>query len=163
MCSLIRKSTVLLSILTLLLLANSSAGPKKDVPFRLTDGGAFIFTGEKSANLVGRGLATHMGKIGSGGQFTRGDIDASSGCFAGHIDGEATAANGDTLNYVLEAQFCPDPNGGSSPTVFNGEGKYEITGGTGRFAKATGRGDFAGLADFGERTYQCLLSGTISY
>jgi hypothetical protein len=165
MCSLMRKSAVLLSILTFLALSCVIAGPKKDVPFRLIDGGAFIFLNEASAKLVGRGLATHLGKIVSGGEFT--NVGPNPECengFLGKIVGEATAANGDTLEYeILGAKFCPDPNGGSAPTVFNGVGKYKITRGTGRFAQVTGSGDFIGLADFGEGTYSCLLNGTISY
>jgi hypothetical protein len=163
MYSLIRKSAVLLSILTLLPLLCALAAPK-NVPFRLIDGGAFIFTGTNSANLVGSGLATHMGKIVSGGKFER-KAQPNSPCengFKGEINGTATAANGDMLTYSLSAQFCPDP-GPNASDVFNGVGTYEITGGTGRFAKAKGSGQFIGLADFRAATYNCLLSGTISY
>ena len=162
MYSLIRKSAVLLSILTLLALSCVIAGPK-NVPLRLIDGGAFIFTGPTSADLMGSGLATHMGKIVSGGKFKQGDVDPSSGCFEGDINGTATAPNGDMLTYsVLKAQFCPDPSP-NAPNVFNGVGTYQITSGTGRFAQAMGSGQFIGLADFGAATYNCLLSGTISY
>ena len=130
-----------------------------------TDRWRSYFLNEASAKLVGRGLATHLGKIVSGGEFT--NVGPNPECengFLGKIVGEATAANGDTLEYeILGAKFCPDPNGGSAPTVFNGVGKYKITRGTGRFAQVTGSGDFIGLADFGEGTYSCLLNGTISY
>jgi hypothetical protein len=118
MYSLITKSAVLLSILTLLALSCAIAGPKENLPLRLIDGGAFIFSSATSAELVGRGLSTHMGKIVSGGQFN--NVGPNPGCengFNGTIIGTATAANGDTLTYkVLGAQFCPDPNGGSAPS-----------------------------------------------
>jgi hypothetical protein len=159
MYSLMRKSAVLLSILTLLPLLSVVAA-RKNVPLRLMDGGMFIFSSPTSAKLVGSGHATHMGKIVSGGQFKKVD-PLDSGCangFKGEINGTATAPNGDTLTYFLSAQFCPDASG-----VFNGVGTYQITGGTGKFAQATGSGQFIGLADFGAATYDCLLSGTISY
>ena len=170
MYSLIRKSAVvLLSILILLPPSSTIAGPKdkppKDKPLRLMDSGVFMFfPGGTSAALVGRGLSTHMGKIASAGTFLNlGNSQSEPTCpngFNGRIEGTAIAANGDKLEYVLVAEFCPDPN---APGVFNGVGTYLITGGTGRFAGATGTGQFIGLADFNALTYNCLLSGTISY
>jgi hypothetical protein len=70
MYSLIRKSAVLLSLLTLLPLSSASAG-RKNVPFRLMDGGLFKFPSPSSlsATLEGSDLSTHMGKIVSGGDF----------------------------------------------------------------------------------------------
>jgi hypothetical protein len=182
MYSLIRKSAVvLLSILILLPPSSTIAGPKdkppkdkppKDKPLRLMDSGVFMFfPGGTSAALVGRGLSTHMGKIASAGTFfnlgnspippTLPPPTCPNG-FNGRIEGKATAANGDELDYVLVAEFCPDPDPNASG-VFNGVGRYTITRGTGRFAQATGEGDFIGLADFVAGTYNCLLSGTISY
>ena len=148
----------------MLALSCAIAGPKKSVPLRLIDGGAFIFTGLTTADLLGSGLATHMGKIVSEGKFANvGSPDPPDLCtngFKGEISGTAIAANGDKLEYFLSANFCPDPN---APGVFNGVGRYTITGGTGRFTQATGTGDFIGLADFTAETYNCLLNGTISY
>lgn len=169
MYSLITKSAVLLSLLTLLPLSSANADRKK-VPLILFDGGAFMFLDADSAILKGRGLSTHMGRIASGGEFE--NVGPNPECengFLGTIKGTATNANGDTLNYVVvEAQFCPDPNAApgpnGEPVVFNGVGKYKIvSGGTGKFERAKGSGEFIGLADFGEGTYQCLLNGTISY
>jgi hypothetical protein len=169
MYSSIRKSAVVsLSILILLPPSSTIAGPKdkppKDKPLRLMDSGAFSFTSQTSAQLAGSGLSTHMGKIGSAGTFLNlGNSQSEPTCpngFNGRIEGTAIAANGDKLEYVLVAEFCPDPN---APGVFNGVGTYLITGGTGRFARATGTGQFIGLADFNALTYNCLLSGTISY
>jgi hypothetical protein len=157
MHSLIRRSAALLSILTLLPLAGASAD-QKNVALVLMDGGMFKFLSQTSAELVGSGVSTHLGKIVSGGQFNNvGSLP--SGCFKGEIDGTATASNGDTLTYFLSAKFCPDPASG----VFKGVGTYRITGGTGKFRRAKGFGQFIGLADFNAVTYQCFLNGAISY
>jgi hypothetical protein len=169
MNSLITKSAVLVSLLTLLPLSSASADRKK-APLILIDGGAFTFITLTSATLAGRGLSTQMGRIASSGTFN--NVGPNPECengFLGTIKGSATAANGDTLNYeVVEAQFCPDPDLEPGPTgepvVFNGVGRYKIVrGGTGKFARASGSGDFIGIADFGEGTYKCVLQGTISY
>jgi hypothetical protein len=165
MYSVIIKSAVLLSIFALLPLASASADRKKE-PLVLMDGGTLEFPpndpNPTSATLTGSGVATHLGKIVSGGQFNNvGNL--RSGCCKGEINGTATDPSGDTLEYFLSAQFCPAPASG----VFNAIGVYRITGGTGKFAQARGFGQFIGLAYFGTPTdpptYQCFLRGTISY
>ena len=166
MYSLMRKSAVLLSILTLLTLASASAA-SKSVPLILMDGGEFMPTNPPDPNsrlLVGKGISTHMGKIVSGGEFRR-VADRASGGFKGEIEGTATIeGTGHELRYFLSAEFRPDP---ASPNpaspLFKGVGTYRITGGMGRFERAKGFGIFIGLADFNSSTYQCFLSGTISY
>ena len=163
MCSLIRKSAVFLSILTLLPLASASADRKK-VPLILMDRGTFDFSSETSAALTGDGVSTHMGKIVSSGEFNNVG-NRPSGCFKGEISGTATDSNGDTLTYFLSAQFCPDPDSNPTPAlrIFYGVGTYRITGGTGKFERAKGFGEFIGLADFAGGTYNCFLRGTIFY
>lgn len=165
MYSLITKSVVLLSLLTLLSLSSASADRKR-VPLILMDGGEFVFPpndpNPTSAALEGIGVSTHMGKIVSGGEFRRVG-DRPSGCFKGEITGTATDLSGNTLEYFLSAQFCPDPGSDPASGVFKGVGTYRITGGTGKFAQAKGFGQFIGLAHFNAASYQCFLSGTISY
>jgi hypothetical protein len=164
MYSLIRKSAVLLSILTLLPLASASA-ERKRVPLILMDGGAFTFPPDDpnptSATLRGSGVSTHIGKIVSTGQFNNVG-SRPSGCFKGEITGTATTPNGrDSISYSLSAQFCA----GEAPGIFYGVGTYRITEGTGKFKRAKGSGEFIGLADFdpSRPTYNCFLRGTISY
>ena len=185
MCGLIRKSAVLLSILTLLPLASASA-ERKDVPLILMDTGTFAFIppgdpNATSADLEGTGVSTHLGKIVSTGLFEK--EDRPSGGFKGKIQGTATAVLNetatataspspsptasptaspspipDTIRYRLSAEFSPDASG-----IFYGIGTYLITGGTGKFKRARGVGVFIGLADFEGATYNCFLRGTISY
>jgi hypothetical protein len=191
MYSLITKSAVLLSILTLLPLANASAELKR-VPLILMDRGNFEFTSDNSADLTGDGVSTHLGTIGSTGVFEK--TDRPSGGFKGRIEGTATTvvlaetepgtpnetatatsgetataassetttapSNQDSITYRLSAEFRPDASG-----IFYGIGTYVITGGTGKFKRARGFGEFIGLADFppGSQGYNCFLRGTISY
>ena len=188
MYSLITKPAVLLSILTLLPLASASAELRR-VPLILMDTGEFKFTSDTSANLTGAGSATHLGRIVSTGVFENLG-DGPPGDFKGKIEGTATAvplatptptptstgtgsgaatatiANPspsatpvpDTIKYRLSAKFLPDASG-----IFYGTGTYLITGGTGKFKRAKGFGEFVGLANFPGRIYFCFLRGVISY
>jgi hypothetical protein len=70
MYSLITKSAVLVSILTLLPLVSARAELKK-VPLILMDTGEFTFTGPNSATLKGDGDSTHLGRILSTGVFEK--------------------------------------------------------------------------------------------
>ena len=180
MYSLITKSAVLLSILTLLPLVSARAELKK-VPLILMDTGEFTFTGPNSATLKGDGDSTHLGRILSTGVFEK--ADRPSGGFRGQIEGTATAvpldtdtdtpsetsaatlsetatadSKQDTINYRLSAEFRPDASG-----ILYGIGTYVITGGTGKFKRARGFGEFIGLANFPGFRYNCFLRGVISY
>ena len=181
MCSLIRKSAVLLLILLPL---GSGKAELKRVPLILMDRGSFAFPDETNPNfaeLTGDGVSTHLGKIESIGEFEK--KDRRSGGFKGKIEGTArtvavpamatatsgetaTAASSETANqgsitYRLLAEFSP----GAAPNLFYGVGTYVITGGTGDFDGARGFGVFIGLAnlDLSEPTYNCFLRGTIFY
>jgi hypothetical protein len=87
----------------------------------------------------------------------------TSGETATATSGEtATATSGkpDTIKYRLSAEFRPDASG-----IFYGIGTFVITGGTGKFKRAKGFGEFIGLADLppGSQSYNCFLRGVISY
>jgi hypothetical protein len=178
MCSLLRKSTVLLLIL--LPLASASADLKR-VPLILMDTGRFQFPfeGSPSADLEGDGTSTHLGKIVSTGVFESLG-PGPPGRFKGKIEGEAmavdpsqvaaatsgetaaaTSSKPDKIKYRLSAEFFP----GGVPGVFYGIGTYRITGGTGAFKGAGGVGVFIGLADLRAEVleYNCFLRGVISY
>ena len=72
-----------------------------------------------------------------------------------------TAANGATLTFSQTGTVCEV--GKSSPNVAHTfTGTYTITGGTGRFAGATGSGTISG-GDNGQGISSYTASGTISY
>jgi len=69
-----------------------------------------------------------------------------------------TAANGDKLMLTGPHDVgCP-----IRPGVVHGTGDWTVTGGTGRFAGATGQGTFDGGANFNTGTFSFQLTGTIS-
>jgi hypothetical protein len=192
MCNLIRKSAVLLSILTLLPLANASAELKR-VPLILMDTGNFVFT-PTSATLKGTGASTHLGQIESLGVF-KSLGPGPPGRFKGEIQGEAIAVDVDEMATATIANptpspsltAAPSPSPSPSPTatpvpknsikyrlsaefrpdsgIFYGIGTYVITGGSGKFKYARGFGQFIGLAVLPPEgmSYNCFLMGTISY
>jgi hypothetical protein len=88
--------------------------------------------------VVGHGTATHLGKTTA--VTTNQAINLITG--AGTATYTLTGANGDTV--VLEMAFEVT----SLPDGVEFEGIYTVTGGTGRFAGATGGGTMRGSATF---------------
>ena len=82
---------------------------------------------------------------------------SSCGGFTAQHSDTITAANGDQLYVQVVEDACP-----VAPNAFHCVGTYSITGGTGRFANATGNGVFDGLVDFNEGKFQATYSGQIS-
>ena len=81
-----------------------------------------------------------------------------------NVSGHIVAANGDLINYTgidvvdVTAFALQQPNPTGSIT-----GTWTITGGTGRFAGATGSFDINGTVDFVNNTFTCQAVGTITY
>jgi hypothetical protein len=66
------------------------------------------------------------------------------------------AANGDTVNVFAQAAF--DLSKGGDAT-----GTYAITGGTGRFTEAVGRGALGNIVENGNPGFTIILAGSIAY
>lgn len=83
----------------------------------------------RSITREGGGNATHLGKYTS-------HLTAQINLLTSHATGAATftAANGDTLTTTVDGQATPT----TTPGVLSVVEVYTITGGTGRFADATG-------------------------
>jgi len=95
---------------------------------------------------VGAGLATHLGRFTREASVTIHD----DGTFDGTVT--FTAANGDRLVADLEGMATP-------PTL---QGTYTFTGGTGRFANASGVAAFEGVTADGIHV-ALTFEGTIQY
>ena len=154
------KNITILPVLIALTLSAMTASASKNLPFRLGDEGTITFTSPSTATTAGTGNATHLGRITSDGNLT---IIGEASCignevgFSAEMQDTFTAANGDKVMTAITMQLCP-----IAPGIYHGVGSYVVTGGTGRFAGATGSGVFDGTGNFNTGTIICALSGTIS-
>ena len=107
-----------------------------------------------SVTRNGTGTATHLGK------FTE-HITLQVNIPTGHATGVATftAANGDTLTATVDGQGTPT----TTPGVVSIVEVYTITGGTGRFADATGTFTLEATLNQTTGVSSDTLSGTIDH
>ena len=149
-----------LALLAMLALAGPAAAERqgKQVPFRgRLEGNVTTVTPLTppfvAVTLEGEGHATHLGHF-----------DVSSSIVANEADGTAvgtyefTAANGDTLTADYTEYFAPT----DVPGVFSDVITATITGGTGRFAGATGSFVSDRVADHVTGIVSDSFEGTIS-
>ena len=140
--------------------ANSaSAAAGHQVPFRASYSGTAAFTSATTALFTGTGIASHLGRSTNVNNITvlSGPVSCPGG-FANKNVETLTAANGDKLMLTGPHDVgCP-----IRPGVVHGTGDWTVTGGTGRFAGATGQGTFDGGANFNTGTFSFQLTGTIS-
>ena len=148
-------------VLTLTLLVGSLAVTATERPFSLNGTGVAIPIVDGNGNVVGAeptgsGNATHLGRFTNTGHvdFTP---DASNPNIV-HPSGEGvfTAANGDKLNFIVTG-------GALDVTTGIGTGDFEFTGGTGRFANATGHTSAVVEQNFVTGAYEITLVGNIDY
>ena len=127
------------------------------VPFRAVFAGSAEFTGPSTGRYDGTGVSTRGGSSVVGGDI---DVTGAPSCangFTAHHQDVLTAANGDQIYLLIIEDACP-----VAPNVFHCVGTYSVTGGTGRFAGASGEGVFDGLVDFGSRQFTATYTGQIS-
>ena len=156
-----RSLTVKFLVLTLTLLVGSFAVAAVERPFSANGKGIAIPILDGNGNLIGveptgSGNATHLGLFTNTGRviFTP---DASIPNIL-HPSGEGvfTAANGDKLNFVIIT-------GALDLTTGIGTGDFAFTGGTGRFANATGRTSGVIQQNVVTGAYELTLVGNIDY
>jgi hypothetical protein len=157
------RQVCLICVVLGLLLANSRApaGEKSAVPFegRVTATWDNIFDGlfDPPATFTGGGPVTHMGETEQEGTLVLG-LPIEPGVYPGYGSVTITAANGDRLTFDYVGLLYADTG--------EGVGTFTFTGGTGRFADATGGGDFYALIDLSLSTEQpmsVILDGEIRY
>ncbi|HKG59308.1 MAG TPA: hypothetical protein VKB05_05970 [Pyrinomonadaceae bacterium] len=156
-----KRSLTKILALTLTLLVGSLAVTATERPFSLNGTGIAIPVIDGNGNVVGAeltgsGNATHLG------MFTNtGHVDFTSDASNPNIlhpsgGGVFTAANGDKLNFVIV-------NGALDLTTGIGTGDFAFTGGTGRFANATGHTSGVIQQNVITGAYVLTLVGNIDY
>ena len=107
---------------------------------------------------TGLGNATHLGLSTITHDPLLVDISAigTTGCLTLSGPGTMVAFNGDQLNFTMAGSPCPTADG-HIPGTF----EYTVTGGTGRFAGATGSGTMDG--DFFNGVITEIYTGTLAY
>jgi hypothetical protein len=135
----------------------SSASAASQVPFKAHFSGSLAFDGVSNIQLAGTGNASHLGRSTNSSAIT---IVGSASCggFAIHGVETLTAADGDHLSWTVDGEACPTATAG----VYQISAPYVVTGGTGRFAGATGGGAIVCVGDFGNGTFDFTVTGTIS-
>ena len=123
---------------------------------------AGVFTGNVAftptgATYQGSGTATHLGASAIAAVVVPvGPADCDG--FAAQHTITLTAANGDQVHIFVEDVSCFE-----SPVQIHGVGTFQVTGGAGRFASATGAGTFEALARLDLGAVTITLNGTIIY
>jgi hypothetical protein len=118
-----------------------------------------IFNGllNPPANFTGGGPVTHMGDTKQSGWLVL-EAPVAPGIYPGYGAVTITASNGDQLTFNYD--------GFLNAATGEGTGNFTFTGGTGRFADATGGGTFDALIDLSLQTNQTMtvsLVGQIDY
>jgi len=131
-------------------------------PFNGSFSGSFTLTSATTATVTSTGYFEHLGKTTIASTAT--GTGSSAACEGGETDTEQqtfTSANGDEIFSSAMDVTCP-----TSPTVFQLTATFTITGGTGRFADASGSGITQLTATFTSMTtgtFSGTSTGTISY
>jgi hypothetical protein len=147
--------------LGLILLLGNMPVSATERPFSCTGKGiASILPGGgvPSADVIGTGNATHMGLFTNSGRVTF-NPDANDPNLV-HPSGHATftAADGDKLETVFSAEDTR-----MDLTTGIGGGTFYFTGGTGKFANATGSISVVVQQNFITGAYELTAVGTINY
>ena len=154
------RSQTLMWLLVLVALALPIGAAAADrVPLKAAETGTFQLLGpcETSGIVVdvtGSGHATHLGHFST---HYRECFDPATGAVT---DGSftLTAANGDTIFGTYGGHVSPT----GDPTVFAYKDPGMITGGTGRFASASGTVDTSGVVNLATGEYSGTITGSVS-
>jgi hypothetical protein len=136
------------------------------VPHKARAAGSFTANADMSQlHLVGSGNATHLGAVTSDGHIAFLGGPDGAGCFTIHDDQVLTSTDtGEQIWISVDGAACP-VNGPTQPVghgVYRIVAPFAITGGTGRFAGASGGGNAVCFGDFDHGTFSYTQQGTIS-
>src|SRR5262249_20285587 len=142
----------LASLAAVFMLASNSASAHDEVPFNGTVSGYVQSQSgtecEPSTHVINFGNANQLGAFTGTAEFLPRPCNPDPSLCANNIPYIGTfdwfAANGDEIYGTFEGYLCPT----ETPGVYDNNETAEVTGGTGRFANATGHFELAGQLDF---------------
>jgi hypothetical protein len=135
-----------------------------DRPFALNGKGASTFITDGAGNPIGAnvntsGTATHLGLWTSTGIVNFSPDPDNPGRTLSSGTGTFIAANGDKLTFAFTGVLEPSP-GGETATD---QGVFHFTGGTGRFADASGSVDALVVINVLTGAFEITMLGNIDY
>lgn len=152
------------ALIALVVGAGAQVASATSVPMKAFYSGSFTPT-STGFSVSGTGNATTLGNTSNQGTVVM-QSQPNPNCpttgFVVTNDETVTAANGDQATLRILDAPCPVQG---EPGIFDGVSTYYITGGTGRFAAASGQGRFDGRGDFTDPnnlTFTYTFNGTLS-
>jgi len=132
--------------------APTPASARDEVPFNGTVAGYVESQSgtecEPSTHVINLGHANQLGAFTGTAEFFPRPCDPDPDLCENNIPYTGTfdwfAANGDEISGTFEGYLCPT----ETPGVYDNHETAEVTGGTGRFANATGHFELGGQLDF---------------
>jgi len=154
---------LLLAVLGLLTVVSAlpAAFASHSTPFNGSGTGTFTDTSPTTVLITGTGNYDHLGLTTLRFPSTI-TGPAVCGGFTATEQDNYTGANGDSVYLTVHDTICPT----STPSAFQLDGSFTITGGTGRFADASGSGTVSAAVTFTSATsgtFAGKQTGTITY
>jgi len=156
-----RSLNIKILVVTLILLVGSLAVAATERPFSATGRGVGVFVTDGAGNVIaadanGTGSGTHLGLFSSAGRifFTPDPNNPTRLITSG--EATITAADGDKLIIVIE-------NGEQDVVSGIGTGNFRFSGGTGRFANASGLSSYVVEQNLLTGAYQITFVGRIDF
>jgi hypothetical protein len=155
----LRRQTLMGLLVLVALALPMQAAAADQVPFKASETGTFQLvgpcgTGGVVVDVTGTGYSTQLGNYSA--HYSECLLPATGTVTDGSF--ALTAANGDMVFGTYGGQAFPTDD----PTVLTFEDPGVITGGTGRFAGASGVVTQSGLANLATGKYEGTLSGSVS-
>ena len=144
--------TLLLASIAVVATERAFSGHGSGVLVPILDANGNVIAGD----VIGSGNATHLGTFTNDGRVIFTPDSSNPTIVHPSGAGSFTAANGDKLTFVIE-------NGTMDLTTGLATGDFRFTGGTGRFASATGVAPGVVQQNFVTGGYELTMVGNINY
>jgi len=139
--------------------AQMPASAASQLPFKGNFAGSFTFVDPSHLALSGQGTASFLGQATSSGHIAFLGPATCDGGFAVQDSETLTSTDdGDQIIFSVNSQACPT----ATPGIYEIKTPYMVTGGTGRYAGATGQGTADCFGNFNNNTFHFTMQGTIS-